>query len=179
MRGKLTRRIIVAYYQSMYVRLSRFGKFKFEPVLNAITEAQRVHFRKAAHQCARVDAKPLEYVVSQFEVFDAVSDFKEKLILPMPHHLHGANAARRYKQRNDGSTYRRTEAGMICAARHSVVGSDGNYFDAKVVQKQFFRDQRRLDNLTKLLKISPEEVLRKHRMQFSPEFLSLRAVVAA
>lgn len=179
LRGKMTRRITEAYYESMWVRTSRFHKFRFNIVLQSLTEAQEMQFRKASHQCSRLGALYQDYIDSQFNVFDTVSDIKQKSILPMPHHLHGDNAARRYINRNDGTRHRQTEADLIMRAKRNIPFSDGNVFDVQEVQKQFFRDQRKLESLSMMLKISPKRVLDQYPAQFSPEFISYRTVVAA
>lgn len=175
MRGKTTRRLASTYYQQMSLRICKWKTFRFTPLLDYMTEKQKHDFRLAAHQCSSLGADLCDYVSAQFNVFDRVSDKRNRIILPMPHHMHGPNAKRRWEKFAAGDRYLRDEGDIVSAAKR-VAGSDGHVFDVEAVHDQFFREDRKLASLAAMLKVSPEAVLQKHKTQFSPEFLAMRGV---
>lgn len=170
-RGKRLRRIAAVYYQACYARTLRWNKFSIVGALRLMTEEQRVDFNEAASISGRLNAKPLEYVIAQFAPFDEVSASRGRLILPKPHHLHGPKAELRWEQRDNHKGVRSC-AEEIVNTRRRVPGSEGDIFDVEEQVKEFFRDQRKLDNLSVMLKLEPIEVMRRHPAEFSRAFLA-------
>lgn len=93
----------------------------------------------------------------------------------MPHHMHGDNAERRYVERDEPKR-RRSEAEMVCAAKRNVPYSDGNVFDVEAIHGKWFREERMLSSMSKVMNVEPAVVLKHHAKRFSPEFLFIMGV---
>lgn len=171
MRGKTLRRITTIYYESCYVRLSRFFKFRFEQTLRRITDSSRDAFVEAADQCGRLGAKPGDYVRAQFDFFDWVSGFRGRTLIPTPRQLCGEKAAERWRRFADGQKFARSDADAVLRSRRTVPGSEAQFFEPDLQLKAFARDERKLANLAVVLRLDRGEILRRFSGEFSPDFV--------
>lgn len=168
-RGKLTRKIKIIYAEAVFTRLNRYAKKSPNVLLSRMTKVTEAKFRKAAHDCARVGADPLEWVGAQFDAFDAAGAFMRKILLPRPSHLAGLKAEQRWRIRNEGKRTMQSEGEAIARDRRSRPGGEGP-IDVEKQVRESFRDERKLENLSRVLGVSPLEVLRRFPKEFSSEF---------
>lgn len=165
-------RIVRIYHEALFTRMSKYQKQAIDQMILSLTEAQEALFDRAAHLCARLTADPEDFVRAQFEAFDVASELIGKFILPRPAHLSGDGAERRWKAARDGkNARRRSEAQALLVARRAVPGTDESFFYPEEQVAQFFRDERKLRNLSNLLRLDTRSVLEKHPREFSKEFL--------
>lgn len=129
--------------------------------LDQIDGVARRQFRKAAEACAQVGADPREYIIAQFHRWAEVSALKNKVLVPQPGHLSSLGAQARYVQYKLRKTERESR-------RAPVVKADSS--------RKFFREERKLSGLVRMLRVMPEDVLTERPEEFTSEFLRHKQV---
>lgn len=173
-RGRLTKKLERLFAENLFIRLSRWAKPMIQQVVDQLHAEQELCFREAAHQVAALGADPAEYVAAQFEVFDRASYFKRRLLLPKPCHLRGPGAKARWLAR--GSRDRvETCADAVAKAKRTTPGSEGDVFDPERQKQEFFRESRKLENLTRVMRLPEAAILRRFSDEFTPAFIASRA----
>jgi len=117
-------------------------------------------FRNAAAAAMQVGAEPREYVVAQFQRWAEISQWKGKTLLPMPTHLASLGAQARYIQFKLQKAARTDRAPKASDSAH----------------REFFREERKLKGLVRMLRNTPEDVLAESPEEFSREFLEHKMV---
>lgn len=164
------------YAESLFARLSRFGKFKFKHWLASVTASQEGAFRDASRDARRAGAKYGPWVTAQFEVFDVASARSGRLILPRPFHLKGDGALRRWTSFEEGGRSLRSEGDAILSFRRSTPGTEGHFFEPVAERRDFSFEQRKLDNMCRLLKEHEDAVLRRLLDEFTPGFVAFKGL---
>lgn len=121
--------------------------------------AQR-EFRKAAEACIQVGAEPREFVAAQFKRWGEISQYKNKVLLPMPQHLASVGAQARFIQ------YKLQKAER----------SDRQILPDKSHTREFFVENRKLKGLVRVTRQPEEDVLTERPEEFSKQFLKHKGV---
>lgn len=117
-------------------------------------------FRRAAEACMQVGAEPREFVSAQFKRWSEISQFKNKILLPMPTHLASVGAQARFIQYKLQKE-QRTERSVLPDKQHS---------------RTFFVEDRKLKGLVRVLRVPEEEVLCDKPEEFSKLYLKHKGV---
>lgn len=156
------REIYRLYHDHMFSEIGLLATNRHKTVPSIKKQPLSVHmqFIAAAESCLSVDANPKAYVVAQFKAFAEYSQFFKKRMFPQPTQLAGLGAQARYlkykAQQEDSAARKPTD-------------------DQKQV-KTFYREERRLKGLSRMLRLTPEEVLTSRPKEFSKEFLQTQNV---
>jgi hypothetical protein len=157
----LTRALFELYYDMLFTKLITGRHFRRQiPNYKAQPASIVQAFTKAAESCAMIQADPKEYIKAQFHMFERYSQYRKRLILPQPAHLHGLGAQARWAEFHHANE---------AMAQRSHVG-------LKKAVKEFFREERKLSGLMRVLKMESAEVLAERPGDFSIEFLRHRGV---
>ena len=128
------------------------------PLSYADQTARRM-FMRAATFCLAIDADPVEYVTAQFARFSELTKYLGKTVLPQPAHIASVGGQVRYLE------HKRRKAER--ADRKALPESE---------HKKWYREERKLRGLVKMLRVTEEDILADRPEEFSQEFLEHRGV---
>jgi hypothetical protein len=149
------------YRAAMFTEVDQHtNRHRAPPPLKTQPLSVQEHFTAAALSCQELGVSPRLYLVAQFSAFAAYSTALKKRVLPMPNQLYGLAAQARY-------------------LRYQAEKQDRDDRSVVHIEKQvrgFYREERRLRGLVRMLRLTPDEVLTSRPTDFSREFLRAKFV---
>jgi len=157
----LARKLFREYYNLMFTRLTTYRDYhKYIPNYDEASCTIRKQFKNAAIAAARIDAVPKKYIMAQFAAFDRYNAIRKRAILPQPNHLHGLGAQARYVEYMHAEANNPSE--LVQKPKRQV--------------RPFFREERKLRGLSRMLRIPESDVLATKPGEFTQEFLEHRGI---
>ena len=125
-----------------------------------LTKTARDHFLRAAKSCAKIKAKPRDYIMAQFDAFSRMSRGMRRVMMPQPNMIFGLKAQTRYLEwQSTQERIRRYDSDTVTPA-----------------DRKFFREERKLAAWSKRARIPAADILVEYPTEFTQLFLVHKGV---